>query len=208
MCMFTCVCARVYVHVYMCTTCLRYEVSWLSKLMYDLHFDSLQPGRLITFQMNMLPPSSGIIWNSPKHLWLLSIDQIALCQMLNYQNTCSQSNTNGSRYFVSTVVAFGFDTEAVRCSFWSVQKTAGRKRWFGAGYKKHKKSETPERGAGPSLCGEWIFCGSLSSLWCSCMPLTKHLKWSKTMCYQFVPHDLILKHLIFFTNYVSFRTVF
>jgi hypothetical protein len=49
----------VSVNVCMCTTCLRYEISWLSKFMCDLNCDSLQPGRLITFQRNMLPPSSG-----------------------------------------------------------------------------------------------------------------------------------------------------
>ena len=51
----------VHVHVCMYTTCLRYGVSWLSKLMCDLINDSLQPGRLITFQRNILPPSSGNI---------------------------------------------------------------------------------------------------------------------------------------------------
>jgi hypothetical protein len=52
-------CLHVYVHVFMYTTCLRYEVSCLSKFMYDLNYDSLQSDRLITFQRNILPPSSG-----------------------------------------------------------------------------------------------------------------------------------------------------
>jgi len=79
--------------------------------------------------------------------------------MLNYQITCSQSNTNGSRYFVSAAAAVGFVTEAVRCSYWLLQWIHGRNNRIVG---RHDGAVTEESRTSRSLFGEWILhCSSV-----------------------------------------------